>query len=504
MPVPVGSRFVRDAHALTALCLAALGGGCQYQTIREAQLAHRAAEPRLAQAELASLASSGLKGPHEILGWLELGSADHALGRFDASSRALLRAEAGFDEQDARPRTSLTEELFASATSPLSVAYRGSPTDRIMAPTLRAMNAMMLGDDEQARLAFNEAAFRQEASVVDRISSIDIARQANGVDLARSVEAGMSDPAVEAVLASVRAFEPYRGFTNPFAEMLHAVYRLAAPRDDADRERGVALLRSVVGTTDNAHARDLLIETQEPSGDRAPSVHIFFASGFCPIREEIRIDLPLVLLNDTIDYVGLAFPRLAFDDRAVPYLDAETPDASVRTETLADMDRLMAVEYREEFPTLLTRAILAAGAKIAASYGINEATRDDETLNAAARIAAGLYLYSQNRADTRGWATLPKTYSYARLPAPRDGEILLGTPDGHSAFVEVASDADSLVFVRSMRPGVGFQVRVAALGERGEEEMPRSGIGTGPEVFSPEFSSTEEASRARKEVGGAG
>ena len=76
----------------------------------------------------------------------------------------------------------------------------------------------------------------------------------------------MSDPAVEAVLASVRAFEPYRGFTNPFAEMLHAVYRLAAPRDDADRERGVALLRSVVGTTDNAHARDLLIETQEPSG----------------------------------------------------------------------------------------------------------------------------------------------------------------------------------------------------------------------------------------------
>ena len=305
----------------------------------------------------------------------------------------------------------------------------------------------LLGDDEQARLAFNEAAFRQEASVVDRISSIDIARQANGVDLARSVEAGMSDPAVEAVLASVRAFEPYRGFTNPFAEMLHAVYRLAAPRDDADRERGVALLRSVVGTTDNAHARDLLIETQEPSGDRAPSVHIFFASGFCPIREEIRIDLPLVLLNDTIDYVGLAFPRLAFDDRAVPYLDAETPDASVRTETLADMDRLMAVEYREEFPTLLTRAILAAGAKIAASYGINEATRDDETLNAAARIAAGLYLYSQNRADTRGWATLPKTYSYARLPAPRDGEILLGTPAVQKYVLE-AREGELLDIIR--------------------------------------------------------
>ena len=153
---------------------------------------------------------------------------------------------------------------------------------------------------------------------------------------------------------------------------------------------------------------------------------------------------------------------------AIPFsADSQTP----REMNRADMDRLMASEFKEELPALLTRAIIATAVKTGASYGINEATRGEsegeQAANAIARIAAGLYLASQNRADTRSWATLPKCYQYARVQAPSAGEILLSTPDGQSAFIDVQPDSDTIVFVRSLRPGVRLQVRSVVFGSGG-------------------------------------
>ena len=463
------------------LAIGCSAGGCQYESIRRAQLAHRNASPEAARADLAGMVGeggSGFEGPHEILAWLELGSADHAVGRYAASSRALLRAEAGFDAQDARARTSISEEAFSAVTSPLSAVYRGTPTDRVMAPTIRAVNAMLEGDDDGARTALNEAAIRQQMTIESRASAIQEARasRADGsVDVVRTLASAQSDPAFQAAFGSLSQYEAYRGFVNPFAEALHGVYRLAAPLDPSDRDRGIALLTSVAGTVENRFVRELLLESSETDGETEPSVHVFFATGFCPIRDEFRLDLPLFMLNDTIDYVGVAIPRLAFDDAAVGHLDVETADTLVRTELLADMDRLMASEFREALPTLMTRAILSTVAKTAAAYGVNEATRDDETINAAARIAAGLYAYSQNRADTRAWATLPKRYLYARVPAPRDGSVLLTTPDGQSVFVDVETDASSILFVRSLRPGVGLRVRSVNFGSGNSADGPDRG-----------------------------
>ena len=165
--------------------------------------------------------------------------------------------------------------------------------------------------------------------------------------------------------------------------------------------------------------------------------------------------------------------------------EADPTRASVLDGVLADMDRLMASEFREALPTLMTRAILSTVAKTAAAYGVNEATRDDETINAAARIAAGLYAYSQNRADTRAWATLPKRYLYARVPAPRDGSVLLITPDGQSVFVDVETEASSILFVRSLRPGVGLRVRSVNFGAGVSVGGPAGGSADGAESVGP-------------------
>ncbi len=473
MPTP--NRTRRPLSVLLAATAAIAAAGCRGGSIRSAQALMRQGRFTEARETLqAARTEHGFEGPHEILGWLELGTALHETGRYAPSSRAFLRAESGFDAQDRRPRTSISEELFAAATNPLSVAYRGQPTDRVLAPTYRGLNSIMLGDMAGARLAFNEAAIRQQQTLQSRVARIDEAESLRSgpayggrVDIGRSVELLEQDPELAARFASLRRFEPYRGYVNPFAELLHAVFRLGTREDPADVDRAVALLRSVAGIVpENSDVKRTLLDAEAlENGEPTRAVtHVFFATGFCPVREPFRVDLPLFLVNDEVDYVGVSFPVLRFDDDYLDALDIETPDGFVRTGVVADMDRIVAIEFREELPVLMTRAVLSAAVKTAAAWGLNKATEDDETLNAVVRLAAGLYLYSQNKADTRSWASLPKQYQYARVATPDTGEVVLTTPDGQRVVVPVQPGADMLVCVRGTRAGVPLIVETAVLG----------------------------------------
>ena len=64
------SRRTAAVVSVLACVLAAPLPGCQYQSIRRAQLVHRDAAPEVARAELASLApgAGGFSGPDAILG----------------------------------------------------------------------------------------------------------------------------------------------------------------------------------------------------------------------------------------------------------------------------------------------------------------------------------------------------------------------------------------------------------------------------------------------------
>lgn len=443
--------------------------GCDQGRIRSAQILMRTGEVRSARAELEPGARAGFTGPHQILGWLEWASALHETGGYAESSSAFLRAEAGFDEQDRRPRTSITEEIFAAATNPTMVAYRGSAAERVLAPTYRGLNSLFLGDMDGARSAFNESAIRQDQAVAlwrERIEAAAAARDrpayGGAVDLGRSVDAVSRDPGLASRYESLSRFEPYRGFVNPFSELVHAVFRLGSMENAGDADRAVSLLRSVAGMVPESRFVHETLDDAEAAagGEWAGGVtHVFFATGFGPWRESFRIDLPLFLVNDQVDYVGVSFPQLVFDDRFVEYLIVETPDDLVRTETVADMDRMIAVEFREELPVLVTRAVIGAAAKAAASWGLNRATSDDETLNAIVRIAAGLYLLSQNQADTRSWSSIPKRFQYARVASPPSGRLLIGEPAGARAEIEADPGGVTLVFVRSLRPGIPLRVR---------------------------------------------
>ena len=81
-----------------------------------------------------------------------------------------------------------------------------------------------------------------------------------------------------------------------------------------------------------------------------------------PRRDEFNIHIPVFVYNaavrDTkVDYVGIAFPKLKKSDgnwdRA---LNVTTQEGSTLTETLADVDAIVAREFKNEMPLIITRA----------------------------------------------------------------------------------------------------------------------------------------------------
>jgi hypothetical protein len=117
------------------------------------------------------------------------------------------------------------------------------------------------------------------------------------------------------------------------------------------------------------------------------------------------------------------------------------------------MDRVIRQEFHHELPVTVIKTLIAAGTKATAAYGLNQATRDEETLNALVRIATTLYQYSVNQADLRTWGTLPKQFQYARFRTPADRRLALRAAGRSAGEIELLPGRVNVVYVKSIRPG---------------------------------------------------
>lgn len=115
------------------------------------------------------------------------------------------------------------------------------------------------------------------------------------------------------------------------------------------------------------------------------------------------------------------------------------------------MDSVVARDFEDEKPAIITRTLISTLAKGAAAFAANEAaSRQDEGLGALVRIATLAYQASVNIADTRTWSTLPKEFQVARIPTPPDRRLELSEGSGPLVPVVVADGEVNIVYVRSL------------------------------------------------------
>lgn len=402
--------------------------------------------------EFAQSKISKSKNPkkEDLLWTLQLGSLERLRQNLRESNNYFDRSEEMlnfFDYQNAA-----VDSIAAIVVNENIIPYLGEEYDGIMVNTYKALNFMALGENDQARVEFNRALDRQRrakekfAREIEKLQNeLDKEQEKEGSQVKKNVDNSEIDQLITGRYPGIYEFEAYPDFVNPFTTYMAGVFFNLI----GDHSKAVTFLKESYGMVrDNEYlAQDLAVTEQVLDGrtELKDTVWVIFENGMGPVREEFRIDIPLFIASDDVQYFGIALPRLVFREQAYPYLSIKADGNNYNTQIIGNMDRIVQTEFSKDFKGILTRAIISATAKVVAQYALRK--KDNSSPQIVSFLAA-VYSYATTAADVRIWTTLPKNFQVARLPIPPDRLITIEPPGGKAFPVEIPACKNAFVYVR--------------------------------------------------------
>jgi len=447
---------------------------CTSKTLRSGQDALRQGNLKSAEQKLEAYAKENKDTKNTVIAYLEAGHIRRLREKYPPSNEAFAHAEDRIEAMDRQAEFRVSKEGAAALTNLNALPYRARNYDRIMMSTYRALNYLQMQDIEAARVELQKVYEWQKLAVQRNAERIEEVKQAAesakekqeekgeesyDVDRARNDE--KFQKSLDEKYGDLDQFEPYSKYVNPFSEWLRGIYYLSLPADQGDIGTGKTAIERAYGMEgDNPYLRqDLQLAENRKGGAKFPPLtYVVFCTGDAPDRGQIRIDIPLFLVNNEVDYVGVNFPRLIENETYVNHLNVHGGGETYKTATLADMDSIVAHEFKQNLPVIITKTLIGAGTKAASAYGLNKATEGNAVANVVTRVATTAYQVGMNQADLRAWTTLPKQIQYARLKTPESGQLTLTTPSGPSTTVSVQPGEVNVVTVKSYAPGKPLDV----------------------------------------------
>ncbi len=494
------TQSTRRPFSLRSLATLAAGSsllfllsGCQTYSDKSADLSYnfRSANITGAVAAADKEASAKAGGKDELLWRLEQGAtlrlgaladaaqlpppaepspAASAAGFLKRSTAAFDQAEERVNYWDEQARIKVATESFALVTNQANIPYRGRAYDKVMLNTYKALNYLQVGQPDAARVELNRALQRQRDAVElnqKRIAEAQAeAAQAREGKIADEkgnaatydVDKAQADPVTGAALtqslaASTAPLKAYGDYVNPFAVFLDGLFFSIRGENGSDWERGRKSLERLAGLVpENPYvAADAALGAAAAEG-KAPEnlVYVIFETGTGPTRDEVRIDIPTFLVSSGLSYVGAAFPQLAFNNDYVSSLSIAAGGQTLSTATVASMDSVVANDFKNEWPAILTKTLVTTATKAISQAIIQKQLNDQGQLTGLlGGLALGALNYSTNIADTRTWITLPKEFQYARLATPADRRLTL-TAGGQAKTIILDPGSVNVVYVKSV------------------------------------------------------
>ncbi|MGA2092230.1 MAG: hypothetical protein ABSH16_02330 [Sedimentisphaerales bacterium] len=336
-----------------------------------------------------------------------------------------------------------------------AVPYKGAEYDGVMLNTYKALDFMAEKNTDMARVELNRALDRQTRAKEhfnEEIRKLEADLEKQKEKNKNDVNAMLDDPnvagAVAAYYPNLDQFQPYPDFVNPFTTYLAGLFFNLA----GDYEKAGYLFKESYGMVpDNDYiAKDLLLADDAIAGKAKVQnlVWVIFENGLGPIKEEIRIDLPLFLVTNEVYYTGIALPRLQSRSPAYPFLEINTAGGQFQTKQIADMERVIQTEFKKDFRGILARAIASAVVKAVAQAAMR---RQDNGAILAALVA--VYSAATTAADVRIWSALPKDFQIARCPIPDDRKLTISPPGGAPFEIYVPTCTNAIVYVKIIAAG---------------------------------------------------
>lgn len=378
---------------------------------------------------------------------LEQGAALRANGQFDGSNQAFEKAEGEikyFREDAARVRGG--KEAVSAVTNLAAVPYEGYGYDRVMLHTYKALNYLQQGEREAAGVEFLAAENAQANENERNKNRLEKARTEAQKNDSVSLEKANSEGKLEVLRPNVE-FD-YGDFGNPFKEFIHALYLGTEKDENAVPSMirvnsilgGIPLIEEEIKFVDN-----VLI----PGKSHAPRTYVIYESGLAPIREEVRIDLPLN--SENVPYVAAAFPKLVNQGQSSSMM-VNAGGESYSSVMLCSMDAVVAREFKTELPGVITRTLVSSALKAAATKVAEDQAGD------VGLILGMLYQAGSAQADLRTWTALPKEFHVCRFDTPSDRSVSISTSEGATADVTVNDAEINVVYVKDFGPNTLLKV----------------------------------------------
>ncbi|MDR2512575.1 MAG: hypothetical protein LBD01_02080 [Puniceicoccales bacterium] len=478
-------KFVLAGSRLLGLLWLALTAGCS--SYEEETLKMTAALRGGDFGKAVGVATKNLSNAAEVdrLLWqLELGATQRAIGAFAASAAAFDGALEMVALWDTKPDVLLSREALSALNNMSSLPYRGTSYDRILLSTYQALNYLALAQYDQARVALNLALQRQVEAVEANARRIERAQEeaarsgAKGgdkksYDARKTLESKQFRGEMDSNYAETRQMRAYADYVNPFSVWLHGVFFMTHAADNGDVERAYKSLERVaqmVPDNPTVQADYAQITERRQAGAQAvvsfePVTYVIFETGLAPVRQEIKINVPLFIATSKVPYVGAAFPKLVFSRSRPAELSirAGAKNAPVLAQPIVSMDSVIATDFDNALPEIATRTLVSTLTKAALSYAINETADQAMRKNDGgagllvwllSRIGTATYSYATTAADLRTWHSLPQEIHIARVPTPADRVLRLTLkPSSGEHKVHLPEGTVNVVHVRSIAPG---------------------------------------------------
>jgi hypothetical protein len=315
--------------------------------------------------------------------------------------------------------------------------YKGEVYDGVMINTYKALNHLATNNFKKARVEFNRAGDRQRRA--KNKYAKDIAEKNKELQKKKNVNQTLNSETVKESLkkhySNLDNFKAYPDFVNPYTTYISGLFYAL----DNDSIKGASKLKEAAGMTQNpVIEQDLLDLNTKGLNNYA---WVIFENGLGAYKEEFNIHLPLFLFpNSSVKYTGVSFPKLKLNPKALDSISVKGK-TTANTQKFADMDNVIATEFKKDLPIIQARSIASAIAKTIAQREI------EKRAGGIAGLFAAVYQAATTGSDTRIWSALPKEFQVARVEIPDNKKIELNI-GGKLKTIDVAGVNNAIINVK--------------------------------------------------------
>ncbi len=349
--------------------------------------------------------------------------------------------------------TTLTSSAFG--------AYQGKIYEGGLIDYYQAINSIMLGDEEGARVDFNRFDVRmsnaqmQFASYKKELSKDQIKQAKDPAAATYQKSYAPIKTQIDGGIADLSAQQKDSMIRNSAGQFMSGIFRASSSAiQDKNRDKVLRPINDAKQAAATKQGADLSTKTATMLTKNKfrsnGKVYVLYEDGTGPSFSEFRVDLPLFLVSNKVTYAGIALPRFIPGKPAFGYLNVDKD----QTAEMTSISNIAGMDFRVAYPGIVTKAITSTIIKTAAQYvansEIDKKTKDNELVGSLLKIGVGAAQAATTKADTRAWVNLPNTIQVAVIDKPSTGILTIKSSSGAMLLdVPLPASDNSLVLLKA-------------------------------------------------------